>query len=164
MLIGYACLWQFFCSTSITYLSARFTAVSKWNVQWVALKRAFNTWPWSCFYYVGTGTYAVFLLFCFKYILYYDSLDIKSLRSIAQARCGLYELSLRPWGLLLLFPWALQCSWQVRCSRPPTIARRGCTGSPIWVLDKRRSTSEVLKGNVLGYYRKLGFLSTASFI
>ncbi len=41
----------------------------------------------------------------------------------------LYELSLRPQGLLLLVPWALQCPWQVRCSRPHTIAQRGCTSS-----------------------------------
>ncbi len=60
-------------------------------------------------------------------------------------------------GLLLLVPWALQCPWQVRCSCPPTIARRGCTDSPC-VLSKRRSTSEVSKGNVLGYYRNLGSL------
>lgn len=46
----------------ITYFTAHFTTVSVckcfWNVQWVALKRAFNTWPWPCFYYVGTGTYS----------------------------------------------------------------------------------------------------------
>ncbi len=49
---------------------------------------------------------------------------------MTRARCVLYELSLWPRGLLLLFLWALQCPWQVRCSHPPTIARHGCTGSP----------------------------------
>ncbi len=51
-LIGNTCLWQRFCNTDITYLTAHFVAVSKWNVQWVALKCVFNTWRWPCFYYV----------------------------------------------------------------------------------------------------------------
>ncbi len=48
-----------FCSTVITYLTARFAAVSKWNVRCVALKRGFNTWPWQVhhYHYVDIDTY-----------------------------------------------------------------------------------------------------------
>lgn len=53
----YMCLLQSFGNTHITYVSARFMAVSTWNVQWVVLKRAFTTWLWPCFYYVGTWMY-----------------------------------------------------------------------------------------------------------
>ncbi len=41
-LIGNMCLWQHFCKTDITHLITRFTTVSKWIVQWVALKQWFS--------------------------------------------------------------------------------------------------------------------------
>ncbi len=77
---------------------------------------------------------------------------------MTRATCGLYELSLQPQGLLLLVPRALQCPWQVRCSPPPHHSTAWLYWFPICVLNKRRSTSEVSKGNVLGYYRNLGSL------
>ncbi len=40
-----------------TYLTARFTAVSKRNVHWLALKHRLNTWTLARFYYVDIGTY-----------------------------------------------------------------------------------------------------------
>ncbi len=39
------------------YLTARFAAVSKRNVHWVALNHRLNTWTLACFYYVDIGTY-----------------------------------------------------------------------------------------------------------
>ncbi len=38
------------------YLTARFTAVSKRNVHWVALKHRLNTWTLTHFYYIDIGT------------------------------------------------------------------------------------------------------------
>ncbi len=35
--------------TFLQHLTAHFAAVSKWNVQRVALKHTFNTWPWHVF-------------------------------------------------------------------------------------------------------------------
>ncbi len=83
--------------------------------------------------------------------------NLVPLGTMTWARCGLYELRQRPRGLLLLVPWALQCPWQVRCS-PPHHSTAWLYWFPICVLNKRRSTSEVSKGNVLGYYRNLGSL------
>lgn len=37
-------------------MHACFAAISKWTVQWVALKCMFNTWPWPRFYYDASGT------------------------------------------------------------------------------------------------------------
>ncbi len=39
------------------FLTARFAAVSKRNVHWVALKHRLNTWTLAHFYYVHIGTY-----------------------------------------------------------------------------------------------------------
>ncbi len=62
-LIGNTCLYIHFCNTVIMYLAARFAAVSKWNVQRVALKHTFNTVTVTRFYYVGTCTYcSVFIM------------------------------------------------------------------------------------------------------
>ncbi len=45
-------MWHHF-----TYLTARFAAVTKRNVHWVALKHRLNTWTLAHFYYVDIGTY-----------------------------------------------------------------------------------------------------------
>ncbi len=45
-------MWHHF-----TYLTARFTAVTKRNVHWVALKHRLNTWTLAHFYYIDIGTY-----------------------------------------------------------------------------------------------------------
>ncbi len=71
---------------------------------------------------------------------------------MTRSRCGLYELSLRPWGLLLLVPWAFHCPWQVRCSRPSTIARRGCTGSPYASLNKRHRNEYCVPCRAMALY------------
>ncbi len=58
----------YLCALSVrhrfTYLTARFTAVSKRNVHWVALKHRLNTWTLARFYYVDTGTHC-----CFYYVV-----------------------------------------------------------------------------------------------
>ncbi len=54
-LVRNMCLWRCFCNTDIMCLITYFVAVSKWNVQWLALKLAFNIWPWPRFYYIGSG-------------------------------------------------------------------------------------------------------------
>ncbi len=68
-LIGNTCLYIHFCNTVIMYLAARFAAVSKWNVQRVALKHTFNTWPWHVFITLVQTRIAVFLLCCLRYVL-----------------------------------------------------------------------------------------------
>ncbi len=68
-LIGNTCLYIHFCNTVIMYLAARFAAVSKWNVQRVALKYTFNTWPWHVFITLVQARIAVFLLCCLRYVL-----------------------------------------------------------------------------------------------
>ncbi len=61
-LIGNRCLY-YFCNTVIMYLAACFAAVSKWNVQRVALKHRFNTWPWQVFIRLVQATYcSVFIM------------------------------------------------------------------------------------------------------
>ncbi len=57
----------YLCALSVrhrfTYLSARFAAVSKRHVHWVALKHRLNTWTLARFYYVDIGTYCcVFIM------------------------------------------------------------------------------------------------------
>ncbi len=51
------------------YLAAHFAAVSKWNVQRVALKHTFNTWPWHVFITLVQARIAVFSLCCLRYVL-----------------------------------------------------------------------------------------------
>ncbi len=68
-LIGNTCLYIHFCNTVIMYLAARFVAVSKWNVQRVALKHTFNTWPWHVFITLVQARIAVFSLCCLRYVL-----------------------------------------------------------------------------------------------
>ncbi len=68
-LIGNTCLYIHFCNTVIMYLAARFAAVSKWNVQRVALKHTFNTWPWPFFITLVQARIAVFSLCCLRYVL-----------------------------------------------------------------------------------------------
>ncbi len=68
-LIGNTCLYIHFCNTVIMYLAARFAAVSKWNVQRVALKHTFNTWPWHVFITLVQARIAVFSLCCLRYVL-----------------------------------------------------------------------------------------------
>ncbi len=57
-------LYIHFCNTVIMYL----VAVSKWNVQRVALKHTFNTWPWHVFITLVQARIAVFLLCCLRYV------------------------------------------------------------------------------------------------
>ncbi len=61
-LIGNTCLYIHFCNTVIMYLAARFAAVSKWNVQRVALKHTFNTWPWHVLITLVQAHIAVFFI------------------------------------------------------------------------------------------------------
>ncbi len=68
-LIGNTCLYIHFCNSVIMYLAARFAAVSKWNVQRVALKHTFNTWPWHVFIRLVHARIAVFSLYCLRYVL-----------------------------------------------------------------------------------------------
>ncbi len=68
-LIGNTCLYIHFCNTVIMYLATRFAAVSKWNVQRVALKHTFNTWPWHVFIRLVHARIAVFSLYCLRYVL-----------------------------------------------------------------------------------------------
>ncbi len=68
-LIGNTCLYIHFCNSVIMYLAARFAAVSKWNVQRVALKHTFNTWPWHVFIRLVHARIAVFSLCCLRYVL-----------------------------------------------------------------------------------------------
>ncbi len=63
------CLYIHFCNTVIMYLAACFAAVSKWNVQRVALKHTFNTWPWHVFITLVQARIAVFSLCCLRYVL-----------------------------------------------------------------------------------------------
>ncbi len=67
-LIGNTCLYIHFCNSVIMYLAARFAAVSKWNVQRVALKHTLirdrDTFllRWymhvlQCFHYTAWGTF-----------------------------------------------------------------------------------------------------------
>ncbi len=55
-------LWALSLWHSFTYLTARFTAVSKRNVHWVALKHRLNTWTLPRFYYLDIGTYCSFFI------------------------------------------------------------------------------------------------------
>ncbi len=50
-------LCTLFSETVFTYLTAHFTAVSKVNVQWVALKHRFNTWTLTHFITLIIGKY-----------------------------------------------------------------------------------------------------------
>ncbi len=59
---------HFFC-TVFTYITARFTAVSKRNVHWVALKHRFNTWNLAHLYYVDIGTYCCVFIKLFRNVL-----------------------------------------------------------------------------------------------
>ncbi len=60
------------------YLTARFTAVSKRNVHWVALKHRFNTWTLAHLYYVDIGTYCcVFITLLQKHIVAVQNSNIR---------------------------------------------------------------------------------------
>ncbi len=62
------------------YLTARFAAVSKRNVQWVALKHRLNTWTLAHFYYVDIGTYCcVFITLLQKCIAAVQNSNIRGL-------------------------------------------------------------------------------------
>ncbi len=63
-----------------TYPTAHFTAVSKRNVHWVALKHRLNTWTLARFYYLDIGTYCcVFLTLLQKLIAAVQNSNIRSL-------------------------------------------------------------------------------------
>ncbi len=61
---------MYLCALSVwhrfTYLTARFAAVSKRNVHWVALKHRLNTWTLARFYYVDIGTYCCVFIALFQ--------------------------------------------------------------------------------------------------
>ncbi len=67
----------------------------------------------------------------------------------SRARCDLYELSLRPRGLLLL----LQCP-----PPPPTHSMAWLYWFPLCVVNKIHNTSKVSNGNLHGYYCNFGSL------
>ncbi len=74
----------YLCALSVrhrfTYLTARFTTVSKRNVHWVALKHRFNTWTLVHFYYVYIGTYCcVFITSLQKRIAVVQNSNIRGL-------------------------------------------------------------------------------------
>ncbi len=50
-------LCALFSETIFTYLTARFTAVTKRNAHWEALKHRFSTWTLAHFYYIHIDTY-----------------------------------------------------------------------------------------------------------
>ncbi len=63
-----------------TYLTACFTAVSKRNVHWVALKHRLNTWTLARFYYVDLDTYfCVFIKLLQKRIAVVQNSNIRGL-------------------------------------------------------------------------------------
>ncbi len=61
---------MYLCALSVwhrfTYFTARFAAVSKRNVLWVALKHRLNTWTLARFYYVDIGTYCCVFIALFQ--------------------------------------------------------------------------------------------------
>ncbi len=64
----------------LKYLTARFAAVSKRNVHWVALKHRLNTSTLARFYYVDIGTYCcVFITFLQKRIAAVQNSNIRGL-------------------------------------------------------------------------------------
>ncbi len=68
------------------HLTARFTAGSKRNIHWVALKHRLNTWTLAHFYYVDIGTYCcVFITLLKKRIAAVQNSNIRglSLKDIA---------------------------------------------------------------------------------
>ncbi len=71
----------------ITYLTARFAAVSKRNIHWVALKHRLHTGTLARFYYVDIGTYC-----CFYYVAietYCAGLEFKYPGSVAKSQCSI---------------------------------------------------------------------------
>ncbi len=71
---------KYLCATPFTYLAARFAAVSKRNVHWVALKHRLNTWTMAHFYYVDIGTYCcVFITLLQKRIAAVQNSNIRGL-------------------------------------------------------------------------------------
>ncbi len=83
---------MYLCALSVRhrfmYLTARFAAVSKRNVHWVALKHRLNTWTLACFYYVDIGTYCC----VFYYVAsgtYCGGSEFKYPGSVPKSQCSI---------------------------------------------------------------------------
>ncbi len=106
----------YLCALSVrhrfTYLTARFAAVSKRNVHWVALKHRLNTWTLARFYLLDIGTYCCVLLCCYRNVLLRFRIQIYG--SVSKKLCSIVEICPTPNPTLNLLDSVNKCKTDIK--------------------------------------------------